>query len=175
MDTDVMIKANDRLNCFLHCDRSAMKETFSACRQQGVVLCPKGWILTGWSVLSARRSKNTSSWFIGVHPCSSCKKDAFKQMNKSVCNNDARRWTQMNDKRRCRLNCFLHCDRAAMKETLSRLSAAKDCTVPEGLDIDRLICSINQTVKEYSIRFIGVHQRSSCEKEALQQLKKSSL
>jgi len=61
---------------------------------------------------------------------------------------DADVMTKAND----RLNCFLHCDRAAMKETLSRLSAVKNCTVPEGLDIDRLICSICQTVKEYLIR-----------------------
>ncbi len=42
MDADVMIKANDRLNCFLHCDRSSMKETLSPYGQQRVILCPKG-------------------------------------------------------------------------------------------------------------------------------------
>ena len=56
---------------------------------------PKGWILTGWNALSARRSKDTLSGFIGVHLCSSCKKESLQQTNKSVWNNDARRWTQM--------------------------------------------------------------------------------
>jgi len=45
-----------------------------------------------------------------------------------------------------------------MKERLSRLSAAESYTVPKGLDIDRLICPIIQTVKEYSIR---IYRRSS--------------
>ena len=72
-----MIKTDNKLNCFLHCDRAAMKETFSACRQQGVVLCPKGWILTGWYALSNRRSKNTLSGFISVHRRSSCKNAFF--------------------------------------------------------------------------------------------------
>jgi len=45
-----------------------------------------------------------------------------------------------------------------MPSMLSRLSAAESCTVPEGLDIDRLVCSISQTVKEY---FIRIYRRSS--------------
>ena len=61
-----------RLNCFLHCDRASMKETLSPYGQQRVAYCPQGWILTGWYVLSNRRSKNTSSGFIGVHQRSSC-------------------------------------------------------------------------------------------------------
>ena len=77
MDTDIMIKANDRLNCFLHCDRAAMKETLSPCGRSGARFCPKGWILTGWYALSSRRSKNALSGVIGVHPCSSCEKEVF--------------------------------------------------------------------------------------------------
>ena len=42
MDADVMIKANDRLNCFLHCDRAAMKETPSACRRLKYKTTPEG-------------------------------------------------------------------------------------------------------------------------------------
>ena len=44
------------------------------------------------------------------------------------------------------------------------MGAAESYIVPEGLDIDRLECSIKQAVKEY---FIRVHQRSSCKKDAL--------
>ena len=57
-----------------------------------------------------------------------------------------------------RLNCFLHCDRSAMKETLSPYEWARHKFSPEGLDIDRLECSIKQMVKEY---FIRVYRRSS--------------
>jgi len=77
MDTDEMIKANDILNCFLHCDRAAMKETLSPYGKQRVIPCPKGRILTGWDVQSARRSKNTLSGFIGVYQRSSCEKEAL--------------------------------------------------------------------------------------------------
>jgi len=57
-----------------------------------------------------------------------------------------------------RLNCFPHCDRAAMKETLSPCGRARRKILPEGLTIDRLGCSIKQAVKRYCIR---VHRRSS--------------
>ena len=57
-----------------------------------------------------------------------------------------------------RLNCFLHCDRASMKETFSACRRLKRKISPEGLDIDRLVCSISQTVKRYFIRF---YRRSS--------------
>ena len=57
-----------------------------------------------------------------------------------------------------RLNCFLHCDRAAMKETLSPYGQIKHKISPVGLDVDRLVCSISQMVKEY---FIRVYLRSS--------------
>jgi len=62
--------------------------------------------------------------------------------------------TKAND----RLNCFLHCDRAAMKETLSPYGQVRHKFPPEGLDIDRLVCSISQAVKRYLIRF---YRRSS--------------
>jgi len=39
-----------------------------------------------------------------------------------------------------------------------RLPAAESYTMPEGLDIDRLVCSISQMVKEC---FIMVYRRSS--------------
>jgi hypothetical protein len=56
------------------------------------------------------------------------------------------------------LNCFPHCDRAAMKETLSPYGRVRNKILPEGLDIDRLVCSISQAVKRYYIR---VYLRSS--------------
>ena len=56
------------------------------------------------------------------------------------------------------LNCFLHCDRSAMKETLSPYGQVRHKFSPEGLDVDRLECSISQAVKEY---FIRVYRRSS--------------
>ena len=62
--------------------------------------------------------------------------------------------TKAND----RLNCFLHCDRAAMKETLGPYGQARHKFSPEGLDVDRLVCSISQTVKKHCIR---VYRRSS--------------
>ncbi|MBP6974079.1 MAG: hypothetical protein KBB67_13550 [Syntrophorhabdus sp.] len=62
--------------------------------------------------------------------------------------------TKAND----RLNCFRHCDRSAMKETLSPYGRARCKISPEGLDIDRLVCSISQTVRKY---FIRVYRRSS--------------
>ncbi|MBP8745499.1 MAG: hypothetical protein KBH86_10285, partial [Syntrophorhabdus sp.] len=52
----------------------------------------------------------------------SCKKMLF--------NNDARRWTQM--KTNNELRCFLHCDRASMKETFSACRRLKHKTTPEG-------------------------------------------
>ena len=58
-----------------------------------------------------------------------------------------------NNKSRYRLNCFPHCDRAAMKETLSPCGQVRHKFSPEGLDVDRLGCSISQTVKRYLIRF----------------------
>jgi len=42
MDTDVMIKADAQLNCFLHCDRAAMKETISAFRRLKYKTTPEG-------------------------------------------------------------------------------------------------------------------------------------
>jgi len=71
MDADVMIKANDRLNCFLHCDRASMKETLSPWGLQRVILCPKGWILTGWNVYQPDGQRilyQDLSAFIRVHP-----------------------------------------------------------------------------------------------------------
>ncbi|HQH83593.1 MAG TPA: hypothetical protein PK575_11820 [Syntrophorhabdus sp.] len=47
-----------------------------------------------------------------------------------------------------------------MKETLSPYGRVRHKFSPEGLDVDRLGCSISQAVKEY---FIRVHRRSSCE------------
>ncbi len=45
-----------------------------------------------------------------------------------------------------------------MKETLSPYEWARHKFSPEGLDIDRLECSIKQMVKEY---FIRVYRRAS--------------
>jgi hypothetical protein len=45
-----------------------------------------------------------------------------------------------------------------MKETLSPYGRARCKISPEGLDIDRLVCSISQTVRKY---FIRVYRRSS--------------
>jgi len=70
----------------------------------------------------------------------------------------------MNDKNRYKLNCFLHCDRAAMKETLSPCGQVRHKFSPEGLKVDRLVCSISQTVKEY---FIMVYRRSSGKKKKI--------
>jgi hypothetical protein len=45
-----------------------------------------------------------------------------------------------------------------MKETLSPYGQVRHKFPPEGLDIDRLVCSISQAVKRYLIRF---YRRSS--------------
>ena len=71
-----------------------------------------------------------------------------------------------NDKSRHRLNCFPHCDRAAMKETLLAYRQQRAAQCPKGLAVDRLACSINQAAKEH---FIRLYLCSSCEKDALQQ------
>ena len=72
-----MIKTDNKLKCFLHCDRAAMKETLSAYRRQRVTLRPKGSVLTGWPASSARRSKDTSSVVISIYRQLSCEKAVY--------------------------------------------------------------------------------------------------
>ncbi|HNS78868.1 MAG TPA: hypothetical protein PKM17_09490 [Syntrophorhabdus sp.] len=62
--------------------------------QQKAIPCPKGWILTGWNVYQPGGQRilyQGSSAFISVHPV----KKSFITTEKVICNNDARRWTQM--------------------------------------------------------------------------------
>jgi len=77
MDADGHRCYDDSEDCGWLCDTASKPPTLLACRQQRVIPCPKGWILTGWYALSARRSRNASSGFIGVHPCSSCENAFF--------------------------------------------------------------------------------------------------
>jgi len=72
-----MIKKDNKLKCFLHCDRAAMKETLSAYRRQRVALRPKGSVLTGWPASSARRSKDISSVVISIYRQLSCEKAVY--------------------------------------------------------------------------------------------------
>ena len=55
-------------------------------------------------------------------------------------------------------NCGWLCDTASKPSTLLACRLLKRKISPEGLDIDRLECSISQTVKRYFIRF---YRRSS--------------
>ena len=66
--------------------------------------------------------------------------------------------TDVMTKTDAQLYCFPHCDRAAMKETLSPYGRARCKISPEGLDIDRLARFISQEVKRYLIK---IYQRSS--------------
>jgi hypothetical protein len=72
MDADGHRLKLDSEDCGWLCDTASKPSTLLACRHQRVILYPKGWLLTGWYALSARRSKNTLSGFIGVHQRSSC-------------------------------------------------------------------------------------------------------
>ena len=83
-----MIKTDNKLKCFLHCDRAAMKETLSAYRRQRVTLRPKGSVLTGWPASSVRRSKDILTAVISVHPHLSCEKAVYNNDTSRIPNSE---------------------------------------------------------------------------------------
>ena len=132
----------------------------AACRQQRVAQCPKGWILTGWYALSARRSKNTSSGFIGVHLCSSCEKDAFKQLKKR-CNKDGHRWMIKTDTGK--IVSLIVIERQWRKRS-AHTGGPGARFLPKGWILTGWPASSARRSKDISSRFISVHQHLSCEK-----------
>jgi len=62
---------DDSENCGWLCDTASKPSTLLACRQQRVIQCPKGWILTGCNVYQPDGQRTLYpglSAFICVHP-----------------------------------------------------------------------------------------------------------
>jgi len=153
-------KSRYRLNCFLIVIDRQWRKRSAHTGRSGTSFRPKGWMLTGWSALSARRSKNTSSGFIGVHPCSSCEKDAFKQLKKR-CNKDGHRWMIKTDTGK--IVSLIVIERQWRKRS-AHTGGPGARFLPKGWILTGWPASSARRSKDISSRFISVHQHLSCEK-----------